>query len=478
MLVPKDLRLWYNCSEIKRSLKTGDERLAIRKAQVFALQLELDFRRRRTMEDDVSRLAKLNPLNMLGLEIERLELGNGQINIHGLKTDPNQPENELKMLEALRSMLVGQNINNLPPGITFTPAETATRSLLISEVAELFISEQLQTEAWRQTTADENRQIYQLLIRITGDIPMNTTTSDIARDVKTVLMSLPSNMNKKPEFRNKTIEQIRKMSVTDKLSTKSINKYLERVSAFFSWAVSNHYATTNPFSTLKLRTNRKDQKKAMDERAPLSSADLTTYFSTDLFAHHKHHGEPHRFWLPLLALFSGARLNELASLCIEDVVQDNGIWVLDINENGPDKKLKTPSSVRLIPVHSELIALGFLKYVQSVKKPKSGRAWIFPEIESHAKGRSYNPSKFFTHYRKKFGWVNSTPKKDFHSFRHTVADFLKQHNVQESIAASILGHYMPNITYGRYGSAYLAQTLKPAIDSLSFPQVTSVVKPW
>jgi integrase len=62
-----------------------------------------------------------------------------------------------------------------------------------------------------------------------------------------------------------------------------------------------------------------------------------------------------------------------------------------------------------------------------------------------------------------------TPKKDFHSFRHTLATRLKQADIPESVAGAIVGHTTADgITYGRYGKDYLAEQVKKAIESVDF----------
>ena len=68
----------------------------------------------------------------------------------------------------------------------------------------------------------------------------------------------------------------------------------------------------------------------------------------------------HRYWLPLLALWTGGRLGELAQLLTSDVVEISGIWVIRITD-APDntnsdhvKRLKNPESERDVPVHPML----------------------------------------------------------------------------------------------------------------------------
>jgi hypothetical protein len=67
------------------------------------------------------------------------------------------------------------------------------------------------------------------------------------------------------------------------------------------------------------------------------------------------------FWLPLMALFTGARLNELAPLAAADVVTDAATGIVSINI------ARSPSQDswfgRLVPIHPELTRIGLLRFV-------------------------------------------------------------------------------------------------------------------
>jgi len=75
--------------------------------------------------------------------------------------------------------------------------------------------------------------------------------------------------------------------------------------------------------------------------------------------------KPYRFWLLPLGLYTGARLNELCQLRVHDVIQDvHGVDLIDINDNGYNKSLKTGPSARQIPICSKLVEMGFLNFVE------------------------------------------------------------------------------------------------------------------
>jgi integrase len=158
-----------------------------------------------------------------------------------------------------------------------------------------------------------------------------------------------------------------------------------------------------------------------------------------------------RYWIPLVALYSGMRLGEIAQLLVSDVREIEGTWVMYVTDEGdPDKTLKTVGSRRVVPVHSELIALGFLGYHEARKKDGSAR--LFPEIEPDARGfMSGVPSKFLNVYLDRIGV--KTKRLAVHSFRHLFTDRLRGAGHLDHEFGFILGHGDRfKSTTGRYGS--------------------------
>lgn len=92
------------------------------------------------------------------------------------------------------------------------------------------------------------------------------------------------------------------------------------------------------------------------------------------------------YWLPLLGLFTGARLEELGQLRPEDVYEETYFndsdaeqcaWVLRISGYGAGQQVKNEGSNRRFPIHPELVRLGFLKYVAQA----AGRARLFDKLK-------------------------------------------------------------------------------------------------
>ncbi len=195
----------------------------------------------------------------------------------------------------------------------------------------------------------------------------------IARSIKERLQKIPPNRSKAPQYRNKSLREIIALQPKTTLSVTTVNKYLTRMSAFFDWAKRHGYTGQNWFDGLQI----KGGKTPREQRDRFSDEDLRALFSSDIFSNHalKH---PYYYWLPLLALHTGCRVNELSQLLVDDVTERGGIAVLSVNDDG-EKRLKNASSKRLIPLHSVLIELGFLEYVEAKRQTQSKQ--LFPKLK-------------------------------------------------------------------------------------------------
>jgi integrase len=344
-------------------------------------------------------------------------------------------------------------------------------SLSLGECIETFISEK--KRGWRDPHSYINehkdyRPKLSLLTEILGNPPSNDITKADIVKYKNILFKMPSNRNKKPKYSGQTIEQLMDMHIppNDLLSNTTISNNFVKVASFLSWLSENDLAQTNLSSPLR-RVIRKE-KVDSELRLEFNHHDLEAIFNNDFYFHGKHRCNAH-FWIPLLALFTGARLNELCQLDKADIILIEGIWCIDINRKN-DKRLKNLSSVRTIPLHSVLVKkLGFIDFVGSVQGIK-----LFPELEKSRVGYGQSFSKWFNRtYRKNVGVGQGQERQDFHSFRHTFANYFKQLNdVQEFRVSELLVHKgSSTITYSRYGKESSLTAKRELIESLQFPMI-------
>jgi integrase len=152
-------------------------------------------------------------------------------------------------------------------------------------------------------------------------------------------------------------------------------------------------------------------------------------------------------WLWLLSCVMGARIGELADATVDAVQQFAGHWVLNINEDhrriwhGKPIPLKTAESTRKVPLHSAIIAAGFLDYVVEVRAAHGDRAPLFPNFSANRYGRfSDNASRKCLAWLREVVGIYAGPNVYvFHSTRHCIKSFLRG-RVPDEVSNAITGH--------------------------------------
>ena len=363
--------------------------------------------------------------------------------------------------------------------------DTPKPSLLLSKAIDDFCALK---KAERSKGPTKGRTLKQFrgkvnrLIDVFGDIPVSAIKKNDARYYRLELMKLPSNVNKKAAYRELGVNNLLKaieageisIPEEDILSPSTVKSYLECASTLFSDLVQNEYIATNPFAGVG-SINKDEFMKDSEYRHIWEPDQLKTIFSGPQYTELKM-WHPYYYWIPLICLFSGARLNEICQLYLDQLVFEGGNLFFKIDIDHPDQTVKNKHSRRLIPVHSELKRLGFENYVDELRELNEQR--LFPELTLSDQGYSKNASGWFGRYREEIGLKKKGKMQDFHSLRHNVADFFKQNEVAEVSAAAILGHADQGITYGRYGKDLQASKLSSIIEVLDFSEIISNVKCW
>lgn len=233
---------------------------------------------------------------------------------------------------------------------------------------------------------------------------------------------------------------------------------------FMDFAIKRaYYEGENPFAGLTELTKARAEEVA-ENYEPFTGDELRKIFEPNAYA--KFNSKPHFFWVPLLALFSGARIEELSQLDIDDIVVKDGIPCIDINDRD-DKELKNKASIRIVPIHSRLIELGFLQYVADMRP--LGQKKLFPYLTKTVNGYSKTGSAHFGKYLKHLAL--KTPLKVFHSFRHTYNNEMKQMHVPESARCEIVGHKYESVNDTVYSQKFGLDSLRSFMEMVTYPSI-------
>ncbi|MGX4772502.1 DUF6538 domain-containing protein [Bradyrhizobium guangdongense] len=309
----------------------------------------------------------------------------------------------------------------------------------------------------RPDTWDQNRKIVKLFAEFVGEAShVSVITRKGVRNWKQELARWPVKAADSKAFEGMSFRKVIEANETVKkptISQKSINKYLAALGSFAKWLLQNEYIEADVMSGQYLSIDKRRKN-----RFPFTEQQLQTVFNSPLFATCLGDGAESkpgnaairdwRYWLPFIAIYSGARLGELCQLLTADVYQLHGLWVFHISDLGDDEKsTKTEGSKRVVPVHSRLIELGFIDYHAGVVARGGQR--LFPETVRDKRGYFGEASKFFNGYFKAVG-VKADSRVNFHSFRHNVADAFRAAGYLDEQHGVLLGHTKASTT-GRYG---------------------------
>ncbi len=422
-------------------------------------------------------------------------------------------------------------IASQPPQQNTNRDSTGAGRKLSEAIAEM-IQEKTRDGSWKPKVARMERvkfDLFQAVVDPEDCLPVASLSATHLKRYKEIILQLPRNRSKDPAYRTLKAPALIKLiesggiPAENRIEVNTIKTYFQSPTAFLNWAAKYEYHT-NPNITAILEI--KSDKQPHEYRDPFTNQDITKLFNakaltegttereqarTARMERPDSGGKASRFWVPLLGLFTGARLEELAQLHTDDLVLVNRqgdarrVFVpsqgvrsdptlsalvtaaqkeggetlcLFINQDKPYQRLKNAASRRYVPLSPVLADdLGFLSYAawifQNAEQARAkgeaprGDGRLFPELTRNKEHDNFahELSKWFNKYRKAVGVEQQagSGKKDFHSFRHTMARWCEQNDVAEKSAARHLGHSHDTMTFGRYSTDTAPHMLYEAI---------------
>ncbi|GAA4035755.1 hypothetical protein GCM10022281_15230 [Sphingomonas rosea] len=255
----------------------------------------------------------------------------------------------------------------------------------------------------------------------------------------------------------------------------NIKQKLSHLRTLMSWAKANRHIEANVAADVTIRDGRAAKKK----RLPFDLPSLNAIFNSPVYLRGARpaslRGEA-GYWLPLLGLFTGARLEELGQLRPKDVNEgryidsegsEQAAWIIQIREdNDGNLKLKNAASERRVPVHVELLKRGFLEFVAAAKDAKQER--LFPLLKPNIYGRlTAKWGEHWSKYRREVCGVTD-PRMVFHSFRHTFKDYCRLADIEEALQRALMGHSSGDVA-DDYGSGAWDHQLVEAMKRYKVP---------
>lgn len=418
--VPQDLVAAYGKAEIVKSLRTKDRAEAKRRLiiETYALEQEFDARRAelvapQAVVNDVPAPARTSALQRLRVHSERPE---------GLISKADRWGSKLGQQLERRSRAIDRK--EADRGATGSGSGT---DITWAQLVERWAAERKPTTKTRKAHASVAGEFSAICDRVGA-----STADDVLA------------------FKNQLIDA----------GTRSAN-LKTKLSRLKTLA---NYAYANRLNEAKIADDVQAPASKERARVPFDDEALQRLFSGPV---HKDGARPSQgrgdaaYWLPLIALFTGARLEEIAGLLRTDLVEldyrdesgrEQRAWFFrfrpDLERN---RSLKTLGSERTVPVHPELIRLGLIRYATSQPKDKGGQ--LFPLLTAHSSGkRAHKWGQWFGSYLRDVCGV-ADKRIVFHSFRHSLKDAARESEVPEELQRAIMGHSAKDVA-GSYGLGF------------------------
>ncbi|VGO22001.1 site-specific integrase [Pontiella sulfatireligans] len=426
MTIPEDLRWHYGGkSEISRALRAHDEL----EARSWARILSVVFKR----------------------QFSDLRAGR---NVAGIQEGDT----------IIESLLLGNSpriIGEVPDAAVFARNTSHSLSMVYAEVRSL----------GRQSEKSELERgnSVKLLIEWFGDIAIETVTRSMLMEFRDqALCRMPPRMRQQSELKDKSLREIVQIDHERVVSNTTVNNRLAKLKTIFTHAVRYGYIRICPLVDLRIPV----EDNFVEGRCVYSHDQLQRMVDgLALYATGRKASRHMRFWIPLIGLYTGARLNEICQLCISDVVCIEGVDCFDINARQRSetfKHVKNRASKRRIPVHPVLEELGFMRFVghrRSRTDPsRHGTTNLWPKASHHQYKDWRNAMSHWFNVILRPRFLSEDELADhqagrktfsFHSLRHTfISQAQNQARMNPRIEMRLCGHMdrFISVVHARYGS--------------------------
>lgn len=348
-------------------------------------------------------------------------------------------------LAVVAARMRGDWVDTPPPPAPATPKPPP--GLMLSAVCAAFLK--------RPAKGDEMAKVYRsvmpVFMEVVGDKPVRELLQQDIEDFFALLCRLPPRWDLEKARRKATLRELAEMDWPKCLAPKTVSaRYTATLRRFLKDSIRVYRDQGFP-SHLTVEGIQYSGVRKTGERTQraLTSKELMRLFTGPEYREFAADPEQaDRYWLPLVGLFTGARINELCQINPQgDIREERGIPFFEITEEGDAdsdvrKTVKNKSSRRRVPIHPELLRLGFLDYVERIKRAGSKR--LFPAFKPMRGKASARAEVWFRDLLKATGLRDEAPGAavvGFHCFRSTFLN--RAINVGEHNAHWITGHVDP-----------------------------------
>ena len=340
-----------------------------------------------------------------------------------------------------------------------------TAAATLGDLKEKF--EEERRDRWSASTRKNYSIIFRVLEEICGrDTLLSTVDRKFCRDVRDRLSSLPANYQKSPATRGRSILEaidIAKDLNMPTISPATINSHLTKLGAIIRFGRDEGWIAGNPMGDIEVH----DPIDPSDKRDAFTTEHLNLIFASPPWHTRPdtNAGRPSRYWAPLIALYSGARLTEICGQRVDEMLIEDGVHLFHFAHRPDDRHIKGGKG-RRVPVHPALVKLGFLDFVDQARV--TNRDQLFPDVKRDVLGKwGDHTTKWFTRQVKALGLKGRN--LSFHSFRHSFEDALRRADLHDTpIGNALTGRWSAGVSKN-YGSRYPVVKLYEALCRVDYP---------
>lgn len=368
--------------------------------------------------------------------------------------------------------VASQQAPSAPMPATPAPPAPAVPSMLFTDAFENYRERRILAKQGGDVDLKATQRIF---AEVNGNKPLAEITDDDILNFERATANWPVNASRLKRYAGMSAadivsDSLRRQKARDPelvlIADNTQRKHRDGLAAFFNWAVSKKKMTASPMDG---DTRQQDHRiKRRQVRRPFRAEELARIFDPSTFMSWTE-DRPHYFWAPWIALYSGARLNEIAQLYLDDIQSPHGIPGFSIGAFRRDQRVKGSNSARFVPFAKPLLDAGLLTYVDEVRT--AGHHRLFPHLKYGDDYGDYLGDRFIK-YLKDIGLKTEdnpdAPGMGFHWFRHTAGDAvvnLSSSNLHH--AAGITGHAKSTILPGELSTYVQPAELRSKLKSLN-----------
>ncbi|MDX3808486.1 MAG: tyrosine-type recombinase/integrase [Bosea sp. (in: a-proteobacteria)] len=381
------------------------------------------------------------------------------------------------------------------------------KGMCLSQIWPIFLSDAVAKKRIDEPQAIQGKSTYKLLIEFFDDVPLDQITRPHIANLIRQLQKLPSQYSRGEFGRllkagSSFADIISLAGDLDqgkpheeripKLKGKTVNRHLSLFNLLWEYGIDNgavpagtETPTKGLFLPVDVDVDDEEgslirEKGARDMWEPEQLKEL---FALPFFVGCRSDRErltigtciPRTplWWGVIIAAHHGMRREEVFQLRVRHIVrdEDTGIWYFDLKTDKTLKlkgdKRKDKPSRRFVPLHKNLLRLGFLAARVDGRNPDER---LFPEITAANQQNSWGaaPGRRFSVFKIAAGFP---PELDFHAFRHSVCTLLYRVIKNAAHAEEMVGHASPirKSTFRVYNKGQTLTALKEDIDKLDIP---------